>query len=199
VLRPDGRDRAPHLKPFRDGWRHLRYLIMLSPVWLYLVPGLTLIALGLSIFALLLTTPPAAVARIGSFWFGDHWMPLAMGMTVAGHLSTLFAMAATLAGIQNGYRRVTPALALPYRFSRLESLLLVSAIFIGAGLFIIADVVVVWAGQHFGPLYMERQMIAGTTALVVGAQSFFGAFLLSVIAGNESDLEKAVREATQRG
>src|SRR5690606_3050473 len=91
VLRPDGRDRPPHLKPFRDGWRHLRYLVMLSPVWLYLLPGLGLICCGILIFALLLNTPPAAVATLGPFWIGDHWMPLAMGMTVTGHLSVWFA------------------------------------------------------------------------------------------------------------
>jgi hypothetical protein len=198
VLRPDGRDRAPHLKPFRDGWRHLRYLIMLSPVWLYLVPGLALICFGLAIFALLLTTPPATVATLGPLWFGDHWMPLAMGMTVTGHLSALFAMTATLAGIQNGYRRLTPALIILYRFSRLESLLLISLALIVIGLVVIGDVAIAWAGQHFGPLSMERQMIAGTTALIMGVQSFFGAFLLSVVAGNESDLEKAINEAVQR-
>jgi hypothetical protein len=198
VLRPDGRDRPPHLKPFRDGWRHLRYLMMLSPVWLYLVPGLSLMGFGLAIFALLLTTPPATVATIGPLWFGDHWMPLAMGMMVTGHLSALLALTATLAGIQNGYRQVTRALALLYRFSRLETLLLVALVFVGTGLFMIGDVVIVWAGQDFGPLYMERQMIAGATALVVGVQSFFGAFLLSVIAGNQTDLEKAIGVASSR-
>jgi len=197
VLRPDGRDRPPHLKPFRDGWRHLRYLIMLSPVWLYLVPGFILIGLGLSIFALLLATPPATVATIGPLWFGDHWMPLAMGMTVTGHLSTLLALTVTLAGIQSGYRQVTRALAALYRFSRLETLLLISLAFLGTGLFMIGDVVIVWAGRDFGPLYKERQMIAGATAFVVGVQSFFGAFLLSVIAGNETDLERAIGSVGQ--
>jgi len=198
VLRPDGRDRPPHLKPFRDGWRHLRYLIMLSPAWLYLIPGLALVGMGVAIFGLLLATPPGAVVSVGPLWFGDHWMALAMGMTVSGHLSILFAMAATLVGIRNGYRRVTPVLAILYRCSRLESLLVGSLVFVAIGMAMIGNVVLAWAGEHFGTLSMERQMIAGTTALVVGVQSFLGAFLLSVIAGNESDLEKAVKEATQQ-
>jgi hypothetical protein len=198
VLRRDGRDRAPHLRPFSDGWRHLRYLIMLSPAWLYLLPGLALIAAGVTIFGFLLATPAGAVMALGPLWFGDHWMALAMGMTVSGHLSVLFAMAATMVGIRHGYRRVTPALALLYRCSRLESMLLVSAIFIAVGLAMVSNVVFVWAGEQFGALAMQRQMIAGSTALVMGVQSFFGAFLLSVIAGNESDLEKAVADATRR-
>lgn len=197
VLRPDGRDRPPHLRPFRDGWRHLRYLIMLSPAWLYLIPGLVLIAAGVTIFGLLLASPAGAVVSLGPLRFGDHWMPLGMGMTVCGHLSVLFAMAATLVGIRNGYRRATPALAILYRCSRLESLLLVSLVFVATGLAIIGDVLWTWAGQHFGALSMERQMVVGTTACVLGVQSFLGAFLLSVIAGNETDLERAVTESTR--
>jgi glycosyltransferase involved in cell wall biosynthesis len=195
VLSPDGRDRAPHLKPFRDGWRHLRYLIMLSPAWLYLIPGLALVSLGVTIFSLLITRPPGEIAAVGPVWFGDHWMVLAMGMTVSGYLSVLFAMAATLVGIRNGYRRVTRALFILYRCSRLESLLGVSLFFVALGASIIGDVAWAWAGQHFGALNMERQMIVGTTALILGVQSFFAGFLLSVIAGNEGDIEKAVIEA----
>jgi glycosyl transferase family 2 len=197
ALRPDGRDRPPHLRPFRDGWRHLRYLIMLSPAWLYLLPGLALIAMGLAIFVPLLATPAGEVVPLGPLWFGDHWMVLAMGMTVCGHLSVLFAMAATLVGIRNGYRRLTPALSILYRCSRLETLLVVATLFMLAGAGIIGNVVLGWAGGQFGELSMQRQMLAGTTALVLGAQSFFGGFLLSVLAGNESDLEKAVRDASQ--
>jgi hypothetical protein len=197
VLSPDGRGRPPHLAPFRDGWRHLRYLIMLSPAWLYLIPGLGLVSMGVLIFALLMARPPGEIVTFGPLRFGDHWMALAMGMTVSGYLSVLFAMAATLVGIRNGYRRVTRALFMLYRCSRLESLLGVSVFFSALGAWLIGDVVWAWAGQHFGALSMERQMIAGTTALVMGAQSFFAAFLLSVIAGNEGDIEKAVAEATR--
>ncbi len=198
ILRPDGRGRHPHLKPFRDGWRHLRYLIMLSPVWLYLLPGLGFVAVGALLFTLLLSTAPGGVFAIGPIWFGDHWMALAMGTTVCGHLSVLFALAATLVGIRQGYRQVTPMTAFLYRCSRLETQLLLGTFFIAVGVLTIGNVVFVWAGDHFGALSMERYMIAGTTALVLGVQSFFGAFLLSVIAGNESDIEKAVAEATRR-
>lgn len=198
VLHPDGRDRPPHLRPFRDGWRHLRYLIMLSPAWLYLIPGLFLVTAGLTTFALLLPTPPGSIVSVGPFWFGDHWMALAMGMTACGHLSVLFALAATLVGVRNGYRQVTPMLAFLYRCSRLESQLLVAVLFITVGVLVIGNVALVWAGERYGALSMQRDMIAGATALVLGVQSFFGAFLLGVIAGNESDLEKAVANAERQ-
>jgi hypothetical protein len=192
VLRPDGRDRPPHLKPFRDGWRHLRYLIMLSPAWLFLYPGVALIGAGGTLFALLLGRLPDQVVRIGPVWFGSHWLPLAMAFTVCGYVSVLFAMATTLVGIRGGYRRVTPTLAFLYRCSRLETLLLVSLICFSIGAMTIGDVVLTWAGQDFGALRMENRMIAGTTACTVGLVSFFSAFLLSVIAGNVSELEQAV-------
>jgi Glycosyl transferase family 2 len=198
TLSPDGRDRPPHLRPFRDGWRHLRYLIMLSPAWLYLIPGLALMGMGAAIFALLMGRPAGETAAFGPIWFGDHWLALAMGMTVSGYLSVLFAMAATLVGIRNGYRRVTPALLVLYRCSRLEVLLLLALAFVALGSWCIGGVIWTWAGQHFGALSMERQMIAGSTALVLGVQSFFAAFLLSVIAGNDGDIEKVVADATRQ-
>lgn len=195
VLRPDGRDRPPHLAPFRDGWRHLRYLIMLSPAWLYLFPGVASVAAGLGLFCVLLAHPPGNVVVVGPLWFGDHWMPVAMGMVVGGYWSILFAMATTLVGIRNGYRRLTRPLALLYRCSRLETLLVVAAVSLVLGAVLMGDVLLSWAGQHFGALSMLRQVMAGTTAFVVGLQSFFGGFLLSVIAGNDSDPERAAGEA----
>ena len=191
VLSPDGRGRPPHLEPFRDGWRHLRYLIMLSPAWLYLGPGVASVGAGLALFTLLLAHSPGEVVVVGPFWFGDHWMPIAMGMVTCGYLSILFAMATALVGIRNGYRRLTPTLALLYRCSRLEALLCVAVLsaLLGAGL--MGDVFLAWAGHHFGALSRVRQVIAGTTACVVGVESFFGGFLLSVIAGNDSDPERA--------
>jgi hypothetical protein len=195
VLSPDGRDRPPHLAPFRDGWRHLRYLIMLAPAWLYLLPGVASVAAGLGIFGLLLARAPGEVFVLGPVWFGDHWMPMAMGLVIVGYLSILFAMATTLVGIRSGYRRLTRPLALLYRCSRLEVLLVVAATSLGLGAFLMSDVLVAWAGQHFGALSMVRQVVAGTTAFVVGMQSFFGGFLLSVIAGNDSDPERAAGNA----
>jgi hypothetical protein len=121
-----------------------------------------------------------------------------MGMIVCGYLSVLFAMAATLVGIRNGYRRVTKPLSVLYRCSRLETLLVVALVLVVVGVGVVGDVVLTWAQGSFGTLSKQRQMTAGATALVLGGQSFFGAFLLSVIAGNESDLEKAVHDATRR-
>lgn len=191
VLRPDGRGRPPHLNPLRDGWRHLRYIIMLSPVELYLIPGAAGLCLGVTLFGLLLAGAPGEVVRIGPLWFGDHWMPVAMGLVVCGFLSVLFAMAAALVGIRGGYRRATPLLAGLYRCARLETLLTTSAVCLLSGAVMVAEVVLTWTGHGFGPLSMERQMLAGITASIIGVEAFFGGFLLSIVAGNEADVRRA--------
>jgi hypothetical protein len=119
VLPRDGREGAPHRTPYSDGWRHLRYLIMSRPEWLCLPPGLALFAAGVISFGFLLAAPVGAVMALGPLWFGDRWWALAMGMTVSGHLSPLFAAATTLVGSRGGYRRVTRRLAQLSRCSRL--------------------------------------------------------------------------------
>lgn len=195
TLHPDGRGRPPHLRPFRDGWRHLRYLIMLSPAWLFVVPGLLQLALGAGIFAALMTVPPGRVVWLGGLWIGDHWTPLAVALVCAGHLSLLFAMAATLVGIRNGYRRPTRLLRWLYWVSRLEHMLVGSLLLGGAGGALMADVVASWAALGFGRLGMQRQVSVAAAFLILAVQTFFGGFLLSIVAGNEADLDVALEEA----
>ena len=106
-LHPDGRDRRPHLRPWRDGWRHLKFLFMLSPFWLYVVPSLLLMLFSLCIFALLLATPPQQVVHLGPIWFGDHWMILAGGLCQLGCGGLVFGAAASISSLRQGYRRLT--------------------------------------------------------------------------------------------
>jgi len=198
TLHPDGRGRPPHLRPFRDGWRHLRYLMMLSPVGLFLVPGAGLLAAGIAIFAMLFRVPVGQVFKFGGLWVGDHWMPVAMALLCTGHLSLLFAMAATLVGIRNGYRQPSRTLRWLYWASKLERMLLCALGFGGAGLALLADVFVSWAARDFGTLRMQHQVGVAAAFLILGMQTFFGSFLLSIVAGNEADLEVALEEARRR-
>ena len=188
TLRPDGRDRPPHLRPLRDGWRHLRYLMMLSPAGLFLVPGAVLLAAGVAIFCMLLSAPPGRVFVLGGVWLGDHWLALAMALVVTGHLSLIFATAATLVGIQSGYRKPTRLLRWLYRASKLEHMLLAAGVFGLAGLIVLAGVAASWAALDFGPLGMHRQVGVAASLFILSVQTFFGGFLLSIIAGNEADL-----------
>ena len=195
TLHPDGRGRPPHLRPFRDGWRHLRYLMMLSPVGLFLFPGALLFAAGLAVFALLLSAPPGGVFKFGGLWIGDHWIALATALVSTGHLSLLFAMAATLVGIRNGYRQPTRTLRWLYWASKLEHMLAFAGLFAAAGVALVVDVFASWAARDFGTLGMHRQMGLAASSMIVGVQTFFGGFLLSIVAGNEADLEIVLEEA----
>ncbi|HTV18105.1 MAG TPA: glycosyltransferase family 2 protein [Polyangiaceae bacterium] len=195
TLHPDGRGRPPHLRPFRDGWRHLRYLMMLSPVGLFLFPGALSLAVGITVFVLLLSVPPARVFVLGGLWIGDHWLPLAMALVSTGHLSLVFAMAATLVGIQNGYRRPTRLLRWLYWASKLEHMLFTAGAFAAGGAIMLIDVAASWAARDFGQLGMQRQVSVAASAFILAAQTFFGGFLLSIVAGNEADLDVALEEA----
>lgn len=195
TLHPDGRGRPPHLRPFRDGWRHLRYLIMLSPVSLFLVPGGLLFGAGLAVFGMLSSVPPGSVFKVGSLWVGDHWIALAMALVSSGQLSLLFAMAATLVGIRNGYRQLTKTLRWLYWASKLEHMLAFAGFLGLAGVLLLADVFASWAARDFGNLSMHRQVALAASLMILAMQTFFGGFLLSIVAGNEADLEIAIEEA----
>ena len=88
---PDGRSRPPHLRSFRDGWRHLRFLLMHAPRWLFLYPGLGLIALGALLMILILPGP----LRLGSVVFDVHTLVVAMGALLVGTQTVLFYLLAT--------------------------------------------------------------------------------------------------------
>jgi hypothetical protein len=192
TLHRDGRDRAPHLRPWRDGWRHLRYLVMLSPLWLYFVPALALGALGIAILGLVLLAPAGGVATVGRFWLGDHWAVLSGGFLAIAHQTALLGLAATLYGAREGYRLMTPALRGVYWATRLEHMLLAGAALVLAGLLVLGYVVGAWRASGYGSLHMIREMVVASTLIVIGLQTAFGGFLLSVIGGNQARLDAAI-------
>ncbi len=196
TLYPDGRDRAPHLRPWRDGWRHLRYLAMLSPAWLYFVPALALGALGVVILGLVLAAPAGGVATVGRFWLGDHWAVLAGAFLAIAHQTVLLGLAATLDGAREGYRIMTPTMRGVYWATRLEHMLVAGVVIAAAGLGVLGYVVWVWRASGFGPLEMIREMVVASTLIVIGLQTSFGGFLLSVISGNEAQLDAAIARFT---
>jgi hypothetical protein len=193
-LHPDGRDRRPHLRPWRDGWRHLKFLFMLSPFWLYVVPSLLLMLFSVCIFALLLATPPQQVFHVGPIWFGDHWMILAGGLCQLGCGGLVFGAAASISSVRQGYRRLTR----PLRWVR-QAATVEHAVFLGiflcavsAGVF--ACVLFRWGQTDFGPLREMRQMVVATTLLLIGVQAIFGGFLLAILGEDHEQASDAAIE-----
>ncbi|BDG72170.1 glycosyltransferase family 2 protein [Roseomonas fluvialis] len=180
TLSPDGRSRPPHLRSWRDGWRHLRFLLVFCPRWLFLVPGAALFAAGLLAMAVLLPGP----ARIGGLTFDVHTLLYAAGATVMGFQAVQFWVFARIYGANQGVvpeaRRLTAALA---RFG-LEPALIVAGLLVVLGFGLGATTVVIWGGERFGDIHGTAAMrlsIASVTSMLLGLQLAFGAFFVALL------------------
>jgi hypothetical protein len=180
TLSPDGRSRPPHLRSWRDGWRHLRFLLVFCPRWLFLYPGAALFLAGLAAMAALLPGP----LRVGGVTFDVHTLLYAAGATVMGFQAIQFWVFARIYGGQEGVvpeaRRLNAALA---RFG-LEPALIVAGLLVAIGLGLGAATVAIWGAERFGPLtgsWTLRLAIASVTATLIGLQLAFGAFFLAVL------------------
>jgi glycosyltransferase involved in cell wall biosynthesis len=192
TLHPAGRCRPPHLRAWRDGWRHLRYLFMLSPTWLFLGPAAVFGTLGLVIFAALLSQPGKQMVELAGLRFGDHWMIVAGVLLTISHQTALFGLASLIYSVREGFRKPRPVHATILRAVRLEFMLIYSAFLIVCGATLLAWILHRWAEGGFGALSAVRELVGATTLLGIGLQNFFGGFLLSIVAGNEARPEMLV-------
>jgi len=180
TLSPDGRDRPPHLRSWRDGWRHLRFLLLFSPRWLFLYPGLALSGLGLLFLALLAPGP----VFLGGLGLDVHTMLYAAGATLVGVQVLSFALCAMAYGTQLGILPESPRLAAWRRKVSLEAGLVVGALLVAAGLGLSVHSVLAWEQVRFGafdPRVGMRIVIPSLTVLLVGVQVIFASMLLGVM------------------
>ncbi|MCJ2087828.1 glycosyltransferase family 2 protein [Methylobacterium sp. E-005] len=185
TLSRDCRGRGPHLRPWRDGWRHLRYLLMLSPTGIFAAPAALLASCGLAI--LLLAAVALTLGAERTFFLGNYWVILAGSMLGLAHSLSLFAAATHLYGVREGYRRPRRRLARWTSWVSLETMLGAGLIAFMAGITILSLVIWYWSRHSYGPIGSVLPAVAGTTFLVVGAQNALGGFLLAVIGGNEAE------------
>jgi len=180
VLSPDGRTRAPHLRTWSDGWRHLRFLLMMSPRWLMLYPGLLLIALGAGAEAAIMHGK-IAVHGVG---FDIHTMLYAAGATVLGVQLVLFSLLARAIGVLKDVLPMTPALARFLGAFTLERGIVAGLTLALAGFTLAVYSVVSWAQTRLGaldPVTMMRVAIPSVTLMLAGAEIVFASFILSFI------------------
>jgi hypothetical protein len=184
TLSPDIRDRPPHLRPWRDGWRHLRYLLMLSPAWAFAVPSALAAATALFIFAM------AGEAWASGSWesafFGNYWVILAGSLLGLSHTSALFAASTHLYGVRAGYRRPLRAENRLARWISLETMLVSGGILFVLGVALLSGVLLYWQNHNFSGIRNVLPAVLGSTLMVVGAQNVLGGFLLAIGAGNEA-------------
>jgi glycosyltransferase involved in cell wall biosynthesis len=180
VLRKDGRDRPPHLRPWRDGWRHLRFMLLFSPRWLFWYPGIVLMALGLILGGALLQGP----LPLGRITLDVHTLLFAAVAVLIGFQATSFAVLSKFVATRAGLRRPEAGFEDWFRHLTLESGLVTGGVLVAAGLGLSLGAVSIWGGQGFGqlqPAETLRWVIPGALCLVLGCQMILTSFFLGVL------------------
>jgi glycosyltransferase involved in cell wall biosynthesis len=179
-LHPDGRSRPPHLRTWRDGWRHLRFLLIYSPRWLFLYPGLLITFVGLFGTAMLLPGP----VRVGGIGFDIHTFIVSCLAILVGLQTVTFAIMARKFGESRGLVPRSPRYGPLLSTITMERMLLLALAMGSAGLIGMIYCVMTWANTGFGPLEYQsllRVLTLSTTAVAAALQMAFAAFLLGVM------------------
>ncbi len=185
VLSPDGRSRPPHLRTWRDGWRHLRFMLLFSPRWLFLYPGLILFAVG-GVLSLVLLPGPVVVAGVR---LDIHTLLVAGFLALLGYQLVLFALFTKFFAIRVGFHPPHPVLQSMFRYITLEVGLVVGVLLALAGLVTLIVAVASWSAVGFGNLNPDttmREVIPAVVLTALGTQTVFAAFFMSIL-GIESE------------
>ncbi len=180
ILHKDGRSRPPHLRSWRDGWRHLRFLLMYSPRWLFLYPGIFMILLGVITTVLLLPAPLV----IRGVTFDIHTLLLANIAIILGSQIVAFAILAKQYAIKHKLLPQRQNFVSFLDSVSLEMFLISGLLFIMIGLSGIVYSVLIWGSHNFGALSTENMMrllVPSVTFLAVGFQIMFASFFKSII------------------
>lgn len=180
TLQKDGRSRPPHLKTWSDGWRHLRFLLMYSPRWLFLFPGLTLMLGGLALMAWLLP----AERPLGFVNLGVDTLAYAVAAVLLGFQLVFFGIAAKVFAITEGLLPEDESFQRWFRFVTLETGLIAGVMLVLVGLGIAIFSVNAWAHAGYGPLapvQMMRRTLPAMMCLMLGTEVCFGSFFLSLL------------------
>ena len=180
VLYPDGRSRRPHLRTWRDGWRHLRFLLLYSPRWLFLYPGLLLMFLGMIVGVWLMPGPRS----VGNIILDINTLFYAALAVLIGFQSVNFAVLTRIFAIGAGLLPESPPLTRILQIVTLEKGLLLGSIMVFVGLVGSLAALIYWQTQSFGPLDPSvsfRIVIPGGTFLAIGFQVILSSFFLSIL------------------
>src|SRR5262249_46781494 len=169
TLSPDLRDRPPHLRPWRDGWRHLRYLFMLSPFWLFAAPAAVAGGVGLGI--LLIASWYAVFAPFARTAFGDYWVVLAAAMVSVAHNAGLLGFATQILSGRNGYRPSRSWMQRWARWVNLETMIVGGLVMLLFGFVLLGGIALSWWARNFGPARIVLPAVWGTLMITLGVQT----------------------------
>ena len=180
ILYRDGRTRPPHLRTWSDGWRHLRFLLLYSPRWLFFYPGLLLIVLGALISAFLLPAPRS----IYGITLDINTLMYASLLIILGVQSVLFSIFTYVFGVNMGLLPGDQLTDTLIRRIGLEKGILASLAMILLGFVSSVGALVYWSQNQFGnidPTLSMRLVIPGAVLFTVGFQTFFASFFLGIL------------------
>jgi hypothetical protein len=181
TLRRDGRTRPPHLRSWRDGWRHLRFLLLYSPRWLFLYPGLLLMAVGLAVVAWLLPGPQ----RIGDVGLDIHTFIYGVAAILLGAQAIAFAFFTKVFAISEGLLPPDPRLDRVIGALSLEGGLIAGVGVVILGFLGSVYAFGIWEATAFGPLEATgrtlRIVVLSAAALALGTQIVLSSFFMSIL------------------
>jgi len=180
ILHKDGRSRPPHLRTWRDGWRHLRFLLIYSPRWLFLYPGILLMLIGI-IASSILTRGAVTFAGIV---FDVHTLLYTSLFIMIGFQFISFFVFSKVFAITNGLLPASPDFEKTFEYFNLERGLAVGFLLLLTGIILSVNAVLSWKYLHFGaldPTVILRQTIPAVLFLTIGVQAILYSFFLSVL------------------
>lgn len=180
TLHKDGRSRPPHLRPWRDGWRHLRFMLLFSPTWLFSLPGALLSLLGLFLFVPLCFQP----LKLGSVYLDTNSLLLSGLFILAGIQLVSFGLFARTFAVVDGFLPKNAKLKSFYSVFSLEKGLVIGGLLVLGGALLIASTLLWWQSVGFGALpYSEslRRVVPGIFLSAIGIQIISTSFLLSIL------------------
>ena len=184
TLHPDKRGRPPHLRPIRDGWRHLKLMLTYSPTVLFLIPGLTLMLIGLALMGSQLLAPmDKPIWLFGRLKMDFHWAILGSLLTLTGYQVITAHFMAKIYSVTHRFQEQDRWLEIGFRYLNAERVLALSLLAIAVGLWMDGWVLWDWLKRGYGELVSghTRLVIFGSTLIALGIQTFFNAFVFSIL------------------
>lgn len=180
TLSPDGRTRPPHLRSWSDGWRHLKFLMMYSPNWTFLYPGLILAIIGLIVMGIIAIGP----TKIGTVNFGINTMMYGSASLLVGVNISLFSLFTKAYALNSGFiPNSTKTVAIFEKFT-VEKGVIIGAVLTVLGLVATIVAFVIWGNNSFGDLQPESIMkitIPASTLIAIGIEIVFASFFLGIL------------------
>ncbi len=180
TLRKDGRSRPPHLRTWRDGWRHLRFLLLYSPRWLFLAPGLLLMLLGITLMLWLMPSE----RPFGHLNLGIDTLAYGVVAVLIGFQLVFFGIAAKVFATTEGLLPKDPNFERWFRYITLEVGLVIGGLLLLIGLGIAVVSSIAWSHAGYGQLpavAMMRRTLPSMLCLMLGTEICFSSFFLSLL------------------